>query len=186
VRNPIVSCVLYLDVGGSDEAPVGGPTLVTDQFLAGSEGKLASKGWLVRPRLNRLAVFNGKLLHGVIPGAGPTPVAGGRRITLMIAFWRTIETKPPPLPRYGACMPFPPPPNAEHAAWAAELEAEAEEGDDEGQEQEQQLLSAERVEAAPHALPRVWEDVSAKSNAQAGMTLSGLHGMPHIRMCFST
>jgi hypothetical protein len=60
VRNPIVSTVLYLSEG------VGGPTLMTNQYL--EDTKLAARGWLAFPKLNRLVVFDGSYLHGVIPG----------------------------------------------------------------------------------------------------------------------
>ncbi|KAG2486024.1 hypothetical protein HYH03_015337 [Edaphochlamys debaryana] len=100
VRNPIVSCVIYLSGG------VGGPTLVTPQLLG---GPLAPHGWIVHPRDNRLGIFDAAHLHGVIPGRGPSPVPGGYRITLMIAFWRDGDIKCRPrtdgLP--GPSQPFP-------------------------------------------------------------------------------
>lgn len=60
VRNPIVSTVFYVT------GEVGGPTLVTPQAFG--ETTLASHGWMVSPRVNRLTVFDGSVLHGVIPG----------------------------------------------------------------------------------------------------------------------
>eukprot|EP00658_Telonema_sp_P-2_P076032 TRINITY_DN65982_c0_g1_i1.p1 TRINITY_DN65982_c0_g1~~TRINITY_DN65982_c0_g1_i1.p1 ORF type:complete len:125 (+),score=22.57 TRINITY_DN65982_c0_g1_i1:125-499(+) len=54
---------LYL----SDEG-VGGPTVVTNQRLA--HRQVASHGCRISPRYNRLAMFDGELLHGVIPGSG--------------------------------------------------------------------------------------------------------------------
>ena len=80
---------------------LGGPTLVTDQTL--KKEQLASRGWLVHPRENRLAGFDGTLLHGVVPGRGvpqleasqegsggseTQPDGSERRITFMTAFWR--------------------------------------------------------------------------------------------------
>ena len=53
--HPIMSSVLFV----SDVT--GGPTLVTDQTLSGS---LATQGWLVPPKRNRLAIFDAKYLHG--------------------------------------------------------------------------------------------------------------------------
>ena len=90
VRNPICSCVLYV------MAPrgIGGPTLVTDQALA--SGSLARRGWFVHPNEGRLAAYDGKYFHGVVPGCGvaPNSEAPQRRITFMIAFWHEIEMRP--------------------------------------------------------------------------------------------
>ena len=90
VRNPICSCVLY--VAAPDG--VGGPTLVTDQVLG--RASLASRGWFVHPREGRMAAYDGKHLHGVIPGCGTAPASENsqRRITFMVAFWREIEARP--------------------------------------------------------------------------------------------
>ncbi len=54
VRNPLVSCVLYITGNG-----VGGPTLVTPQRFADKD--LAQEGWLVHPRANRLCCFDGRV-----------------------------------------------------------------------------------------------------------------------------
>lgn len=81
-KHPIASAVLYL----SDN--VGGPTLVTDQVLG---GPLATKGWLCAPREGRLAAFDAKYLHGVLPGRGLPPADTGsncRRLTFMVALRR--------------------------------------------------------------------------------------------------
>lgn len=83
IRNPIVSCVLYLSHG------VGGPTVVTNQRLS-SRG-LATTAWLVPASIsNRLVAFDGKLLHGVVPGAGSNT---DRRVSLMVAFWKSIRLR---------------------------------------------------------------------------------------------
>ena len=51
---------------------VGGPTLVTTQRLTSK--RLADRGWIVHPRVNRVCMFDGGVLHGVIPGRGvPQP-----------------------------------------------------------------------------------------------------------------
>lgn len=55
-RCPIVSTVTYL------QEEVGGPTLIIDQQIG--KGQLGVRGCLVGPRTNRLAMFDGKLLHG--------------------------------------------------------------------------------------------------------------------------
>ena len=100
IRNPLVSSALYLTSG------VGGPTLVTEQ-KAGQA--LAQRGWSVMPEENRYLLFDGKLLHGVVPGCGAVGREGGssgrRRITLMVAFWQTIETRPSAVP--SSARPFP-------------------------------------------------------------------------------
>ncbi|CAM9470916.1 unnamed protein product, partial [Ectocarpus sp. 8 AP-2014] len=113
VRNPIVSVVVYVT------GDVGGPTLVTTQRLTSK--RLADRGWIVHPRVNRVCMFDGGVLHGVIPGRGvpvtetpphPTPRPeedgqgvgceeakedrAGMRVTWMVAFWRDIQARPPP------------------------------------------------------------------------------------------
>lgn len=64
VRNPMVSCALYLT------SDIGGPTLVTDQAIGSS--RLAQRGWATLPHTNRLLMFNGKYLHGVVRLHAPT------------------------------------------------------------------------------------------------------------------
>ncbi|WIA10512.1 hypothetical protein OEZ85_010701 [Tetradesmus obliquus] len=137
VRNPIFTSVLYLarntasasstsssinkdapdapDAAALNSIPawqqqaqqpfVGGPTLVTDQLLG---GPLATKGWLAYSATNRFVMFDGKYLHGVIPGRGPAPAADGRRTTLMMAFWKELKCRTPPGTGVGACMHMPP------------------------------------------------------------------------------
>ena len=68
VRNPIASAVLYLSCSG-----LGGPTLVTTQRLGDED--VARSGWLVHPICNAAAMFDGKLLHGVIPGRSLPPTS---------------------------------------------------------------------------------------------------------------
>lgn len=43
---------------------------MTDQALG---TRLASKGWFVHPRTNRLAIFDARFLHGVLPGIVDRP-----------------------------------------------------------------------------------------------------------------
>ena len=112
LRHPIVSTALYLT------SDVGGPTLVTTQ--ASGDTSLASAGYMAPPRRNRLLMFDGRLLHGVLPGRGVVPPAQGsppRRVTLMIAFWPSLRERPAPRP--AAARPFP------HAAVAAGRTGEA-------------------------------------------------------------
>merc|ERR1711959_622940 len=101
-QTPAVSTVLYLSAEG-----VGGPTLVTEQAMA--DKRLAPRGWLCRAKENRLLLFDGSLLHGVVPGAG-APQCGSsastapRRVTLMVALCRT---RPRRGPRHVLPMPDP-------------------------------------------------------------------------------
>jgi len=98
VRHPLVSTVLYLSEG------IGGPTLVTTQKLKGS---LATHGWFIYPKINRLTMFNANVLHGVIPGRGLDPNANHRRISFMIGFWTSITPHPRLDGKPGAAQPFP-------------------------------------------------------------------------------
>lgn len=84
VRNPIVSVILYL----SDDTSGGGPSLVTTQAL--DDSTLADRGFLSHPKQRRLVAFDGRVLHGVVPGKG---VREGRRVTLMFAFWEDVEVR---------------------------------------------------------------------------------------------
>ena len=97
VRNPIVSTILYITADG------GGPSLVTNQRLDSTY--LADKGWLAHPKPKRLVAFDGRVLHGVVPGKGMPPNKGGRRVTLMFAFWKKIQVRKESTP--GSARPFP-------------------------------------------------------------------------------
>lgn len=80
-RHPLVSCISFLD------ASCGGPTLVLDQTMS---NEICQSGRLLVPKANRLACFNGNLLHCVLPGAGLVPGgdSGKRRTTFMVAFYK--------------------------------------------------------------------------------------------------
>jgi len=83
-RFPLASTVTFV------QGTCGGPTLVTDQTMA---KPIAQHGWVVRPRTNRTFIFNGEMLHCVLPGSGlGTP--GDRRVTLMVAFWEQSPGAP--------------------------------------------------------------------------------------------
>jgi len=96
VKHPLVSSIIYL----SDEG-CGGPSLMTDQRLGDNE--LAQNGWLAYPKKNRLVVFDGSVLHGVIPGRGF--VGHRKRVTLMVALWKDIRIRKGKEP--GAARPLP-------------------------------------------------------------------------------
>lgn len=103
IRNPTIGSVFFLT------GDVGGPTLVTDQRHGAT--KLASKGYFVYPVANRLVVFDGTMLHGVVPGRGVPPMptnANGdplRRVTIMVALWTSIKVRNELTP--GSARPIP-------------------------------------------------------------------------------
>jgi hypothetical protein len=99
IKNPIVSTILYItgetdtdddteDDTEDNHTIAGGPSLVTNQRLTSTQ--LATQGWLAHPKEQRLVAFDGTVLHGVIPGKGVQP---GRRVTLMMAFWKQIDIR---------------------------------------------------------------------------------------------
>jgi methyl-CpG-binding domain protein 4 len=102
VKHPIITCILYLD------APCGGPSVVTQQRV--SSRTLAETAWLCPAKSNQLLVMDGKVLHGVVPGKG---TAAGRRVTLMLAFWKDIRVREGGT---GAARPFP-----SEASWTKTL-----------------------------------------------------------------
>jgi len=108
VRNPIVSTILYITAEG------GGPSLVTNQRLDSTH--LANKGWLAYPKAKRLVAFDGRVLHGVVPGKGVPSIQDGRRVTLMFAFWKKIQVRRESTP--GSARPFP---NKSNMEWATAL-----------------------------------------------------------------
>jgi hypothetical protein len=110
--HPIASCVIYLN------EDCGGPTLVTDQILG---HKLATRGWLCFPKVNRLVAFDARYLHGVVPGrpsAPHDPLAS--RLSFMVGFWRNICAKPRGIDQPGPGQPFPVPEST--YTWPQEME----------------------------------------------------------------
>lgn len=109
VQHPIISTVLYLtptpERNTDDSAVVGGPTLVTTQKLGDN---LADSGWLASPQENRLVMFDGRVLHGVVPGRGHIPkAASDRRVTFMIAFWEELSSQEDLEGKPGSSQPLP-------------------------------------------------------------------------------
>jgi len=106
IRNPIISTIIYITAenttinNGKHGRATGGPSLVTNQKL--SDIRLATKGYFAHPKSQRLVAFDGRYLHGVVPGKG---VEGGRRVTLMLAFWENIQIRRGEGP--GSARPFP-------------------------------------------------------------------------------
>ncbi len=76
--------------------------------------RLASQGWLAHAKPQRLVAFDGKCLHGVVPGKG---FRNGRRVTLMMAFWEDIQLRDGVGP--GSARPFPT--TTDVPAWASQL-----------------------------------------------------------------
>jgi hypothetical protein len=101
--HPLVSSVLYLNECCDNLAP----TLLTNQTL--DADSVASESWLCQPAENRLLLFNGDFLHGVVPYLSPEARNGGRgsasqpapRITLMIGWWGAgVHTSQPKRDQY--------------------------------------------------------------------------------------
>lgn len=142
VRNPVISTILYITAG------CGGPSLLTSQKLG--DEYLAKKGWLCYPKCERLVAFDGRYLHGVIPGKG---VMDGRRVTLMFAFWTDIRTRMDDGP--GSARPFPL--KDDSCEWAKELVSKKLSMSND----EQSHDSCEQtVEVEPVFIDRVYETLS--------------------------
>jgi hypothetical protein len=184
VRNPLVSSALYLSDGGA-----GGPTLVTDQTMGGRS--LARRGWLMLPAENRYLLFDGRLLHGVVPGRGGVGgsqqmVAEGgepRRVSLMVAFWHSIVQRPSRVP--AAAMPFPDGLHDLQGAATApswlplfDWPAERDHGDGEGHDGDGRDAASTRKHPATvpmRPVQPVWEPTEGGDRVE---------GMPEYEQCF--
>ena len=88
-KSPLVSIVVYL-TGHSDYSA---PTLVTDQELSSSS--VATQGWQCYPKVGRVLMFDGRLLHGVVPylnapgclASSEVHADANARTTLMLGLW---------------------------------------------------------------------------------------------------
>ena len=150
IRNPVVGSIFYLTSG------VGGPSLVTDQKF-GAEA-LATTGWFCWPSTNRLVVFDGKVLHGVVPGKGFRKDTGtsheGRRVTLMVALWEHIQVRDEPV--QGSARPYPSLDREDqrvHAPWVQQLCSTA---------PEKQLDPTRWQPMAPVKLDHIWETLEGE------------------------
>ena len=142
---------------------------MTNQTL-GSRG-LAQLGWLVHPVGNRVCVFDGHVLHGVIPGRGVGP--GGRRVTLMVAFWEDLVLRKANAKVPCASQPFPTE-NVSGFTWPRLLEREPGGYGPPPAGTESAVAS----EVTPVALPCVWESVENPSMAVP------VDSMPPYSQCF--
>jgi hypothetical protein len=210
IKHPICSAVVFVTGG------VGGPTLVTDQ-KSGSK-QLAKNGWLVAPETGRIAVFDGQCLHGVIPGRGvvakdtavktwkrksssreQSPPTEPRRVTLMIAFWDTVEIRGSvtrsmsgsgkesvgSFPK-GSARPFPDPEKftsdpslAKGISWPTKFRANGSDDRDGDLSWQNNEVPAAKTEA-------VWEDVDHERNAKCfpSLSVNDMRSLPAFDKCF--
>lgn len=144
IRNPIMSTIIFITAG------CGGPSLLTSQRL--TDVQLARKGWLCYPKSERLVAFDGKYLHGVIPGKG---VQSGRRVTLMFAFWSDICVREADGP--GSARPFPL--KDSNCEWAKELTLKKSPVNSSGGASDKDENS---IEVDPLFIDRVYETLGGK------------------------
>ena len=107
LRHPLLSSVLFFN------RVRGGHLAITDQ-RAGPGGRpqppKAGALQAIAPRANRYAVFDGRLLHGVLDARGRTPARklsgerGRLRVTLVVNFWMR---RPAAVPRWGESRAYP-------------------------------------------------------------------------------
>ena len=202
--HPTLSAVLYLSA--EQECSLQPPTLVTSQALGGGEAEAEAEacppqkkpragatarqpslesaagavGWLVHPRPNRLLLFRGDRLHGVVPRLPRADAAAaGQRLTLMFGWWpadaaprpAAAPTRPrgaPGLAPLHPCM-HPPNPAARTApAWARELATRAD-GAAEAEEDGQPLSAAPGAPpAGVLSVGRVWHAVAPAHGGGGG------------------
>ncbi|KAL7518568.1 hypothetical protein ACHAWX_003382 [Stephanocyclus meneghinianus] len=173
VRNPIISTILYIttvgDVDDSTTSCAGGPSLVTNQKLG--DIHLATRGWMAHPQPERLVAFDGRYLHGVVPGKG-VDSTNGRRVTMMFAFWKDITIRRGIGP--GSARPFPLKTNyKEMPKWAIDLTEPLEELQEGDADENYQAYR----ETAPIELEVVYENLDGKPWKKS-------HGMPSYNEVF--
>ena len=139
-------------------------------------GPLASHGWLVHPRANRLCMFESKYLHGVVPGRGCNPEPASRRLTFMCGFWRNICARPrgPDIP--GPGQPFPDPTTTKYT-WPAEMAICPELNTADARQ------THRTQPVTPFPIPAVWEPIEPES-ATAAATRGGISSIPAYQQCF--
>ena len=154
VRNPIVSSVLSLTEG------VGGETLVTTQTATDSTLCDNNTAWLSEGKVNRLVAFRGNLLHGVVPAGGSdVSHSSGRRITFMVAFWKSIRVQDKVGP--GSARPMS---RVENTEWAKPLMKKG--AKDYTTASLQPTLAKDCFFEVP-----LWQDVNEEENVKRGESL---------------
>ncbi|KAI8622370.1 hypothetical protein BC830DRAFT_1162989 [Chytriomyces sp. MP71] len=157
--HPIASCVVYLS------EDVGGPTLVTNQRLG---DPLADRGWMVESRLNRVVMFDGSVLHGVVPGRGYCERGAredARRTSFMVAFWEEEDIQASQDNTPGSARPFPY--ESEHYTWSALHAAKT-------PEHWPGPVPDELQYVIPMPLDKVWEAIpETQSGEEGASTMTG-------------
>ena len=145
IRHPIVSSAFFL------QGNVGGPTLVSTQRLG--DRILGESCWLCPPQANRLVVFDGSVLHGVVPGRGVTAIPGERRVTIMVALWANIAIREDP--GKGSARRFP---SGEGAPqWVADLTKPTSGA---GKQNSCDAILRDATFVEPQAVGRLWERIN--------------------------
>lgn len=152
VCHPLVSSILYLSDSGC-----GGPSLMTDQKLGDTD--LAQNGWFAFPKRNRLCVFDGSVLHGVIPGRGY--VRNRKRVSLMVALWKRIRIREGNEP--GAARPLPT--IAPLPKWYESLSMKGDQVDPilQGANSSTKELEHAPIEVQPAKIERVFSTISGET-----------------------
>jgi hypothetical protein len=189
VRNPIVSTVIFLSTSNR----IGGPTLVTNQAFVSR--KLADRGWLAHPADNRIVMFDGSVLHGVIPGHGVPDQqlqhegdgGDGRRITLMIAFWKDAIARPGNSPGANRLFPQTCPTSTSTTSTIATATSYS------WQHLLAPLLPHQSFsyadapspqEAIPIGVSQIWQDVNIDENKRNLCNVAALRLLPAYHLCF--
>jgi hypothetical protein len=180
--HPIVSTVLCLN----DD--IGGPTVVTNQRLA---GPLATEGYMVLPKTNRMVMFDAQYLHGVIPGRGlnPRPHNNQRRLTFMVGFWKEIAAKDRGLDTAGPGQPFPDLGRTKYT-WPAEMTIAAFEHSSASSTGKGSTPTTTPVE--PLRLSAIWEPIESGVQGLSGEAAAAARRnvptsvaeTPHYSTCF--
>ena len=182
LRHPIASTVLYI----SDR--VGGPTLVTSQ-LPGDQ-HVCTRAYVAFPKANRLVAFDGRRLHGVIPGRGAVRAeaadeGSSHRISVMVAFWADVKRKAQMHEdgTIAASHPWPRPSSS--ASWRDGFAGPV----------EGPVLGDHPIDRMPQPVSTLWEPVldvaaSAAANSSKSSFVEGLGwkkkmALPHYEECFA-
>jgi len=149
---------------------MGGPTLVTTQRL--TDKALAKEGWLAFPEENRFIMFDGSLLHGVVPGRGFVSDPKKCRTTFMIAFWKDITCHPDKQEIPGASRPFPNVTKTRYT-WPKLLTKKP-----------SGFGKSLPEEIEPVWVSPIWEDLNKSANEINGCGIGSLKYLPSYDVCF--